>query len=180
MREECARHANVHMLEKDRWELDGVVFLGTTLWSDLNHGDPLTMHAVRDMMNDYHQITEKNGEHYHKLRPQATYDEHQRAVAWLSHMLGEDRRPTVVVTHHCPSHSSIHPKYATHTLMNGAFTSNLDHLMMDHDHVLLWTHGHTHERFDYQINQTRVVCNPQGYPREYQGFDPAFVVDLAI
>ena len=27
----------------------------------------------------------------------------------------------------------------------------------------LWIHGHKHESFDYEVNGTRVVCNPRGY-----------------
>jgi predicted phosphodiesterase len=30
----------------------------------------------------------------------------------------------------------------------------------------LWIHGHTHDPFDYEINGTRVICNPRGYPGE--------------
>ena len=28
----------------------------------------------------------------------------------------------------------------------------------------LWIHGQTHEACDYLIGQTRIVCNPRGYP----------------
>jgi hypothetical protein len=34
---------------------------------------------------------------------------------------------------------------------------------MDRPQIKLWTHGHTHELFDYMIGDTRVVCNPRGY-----------------
>jgi hypothetical protein len=34
---------------------------------------------------------------------------------------------------------------------------------MDSPEIVLWTHGHTHEDFDYMIGTTRVVCNPRGY-----------------
>ena len=36
--------------------IDGVQFVGGTLWTDLNKADPLTVHAVADMMNDYKNI----------------------------------------------------------------------------------------------------------------------------
>lgn len=180
LRDECARLGNIHLLEQQRMVIDGVSFLGASLWSDLNDGDPLTMLSVRDMMNDYRSITERNGEHYHKLRPAVTLAKHRETVRWLDHMLGEHREPTVVVTHHAPSRMSIHPRYnnAANDMMNGAFVSNLEHLMMDRDHLRLWVHGHTHNRFDYEIDGTRVVCNPHGYPREHADFDPGFVADV--
>jgi hypothetical protein len=39
---------------------------------------------------------------------------------------------------------------------------------MDHPEIVLWTHGHMHDPFDYMIGSTRVVCNPRGY----LGHDP--------
>ena len=47
--------------------------------------------------------------------------------------------------------------------MNGAYSSNLDEFIMDRPQIKLWTHGHTHEDFDYMIGSTRIVCNPRGY-----------------
>jgi hypothetical protein len=47
--------------------------------------------------------------------------------------------------------------------MNGAFISNLGDFIMNRPCIKLWTHGHTHDPFDYKIGKTRVVCNPRGY-----------------
>jgi hypothetical protein len=72
-------------------------------------------------------------------------------------------KTVVVCTHHAPSKSSEHPRYAHDTLMNGAYNSKLDNFIMDRPGIKLWTHGHTHEDFDYMIKSCRVVCNPRGY-----------------
>lgn len=29
--------------------------------------------------------------------------------------------------------------------------------------IKAWTHGHTHDNYDYMIGTTRIVCNPRGY-----------------
>jgi len=71
--------------------------------------------------------------------------------------------PTVVVGHHAPSKASTHPRYKNETLMNGAYSTNLDDYILDRRQIKLWTHGHTHEDFDYMIGTTRIVCNPRGY-----------------
>jgi hypothetical protein len=47
--------------------------------------------------------------------------------------------------------------------MNGCYSSDLEAFILDHPEICLWTHGHTHEDFDYMIGTTRVVCNPRGY-----------------
>jgi hypothetical protein len=57
----------------------------------------------------------------------------------------------------------VHPKYAHDKIMNGAFASALDDFIAYRPQIKLWTHGHTHEPFDYMIGTTRVVCNPRGY-----------------
>ena len=38
-----------------------------------------------------------------------------------------------------------------------------DEFILDYPQIKLWTHGHTHEDFDYMIGSTRIVCNPRGY-----------------
>jgi hypothetical protein len=47
--------------------------------------------------------------------------------------------------------------------MNGGYSSDLSAFILDHPQIKLWTHGHTHEDFDYMIGSTRIVCNPRGY-----------------
>ena len=69
----------------------------------------------------------------------------------------------VVVGHHAPSKQSTHPRYRNEVIMNGAYSTNLDNFILDRRQIKLWTHGHTHEDFDYMIGTTRVLCNPRGY-----------------
>ncbi len=64
-----------------------------------------------------------------------------------------------VVTHHAPSARSVAPRFAS-DLLTPAFASNLEHLM-DGQCAVLWIRGHTHDPFDYEINGTRVICNPR-------------------
>jgi hypothetical protein len=76
---------------------------------------------------------------------------------------GERSDRVIVVGHHSPSRQSTHPRYQTEFLMNGCYSSDLEAFILDHPEIRLWTHGHTHEDFDYMIGTTRVVCNPRGY-----------------
>ena len=69
----------------------------------------------------------------------------------------------VVVGHHTPSHNSCHPRYKDDREMNGGYHSDLSEFMLDRPAIKLWTHGHTHEVFDYMVGECRVVCNPRGY-----------------
>ncbi|HZA95577.1 MAG TPA: hypothetical protein VE421_05520, partial [Burkholderiaceae bacterium] len=46
----------------------------------------------------------------------------------------------------------------------------------------LWTHGHTHDSFDYTLHGTRVICNPWGYAKagvnENTCFDPDLMIEV--
>lgn len=167
LREECNKHPNIHFLERETVDIMGVTFIGSTLWTDMNKGDPLTLHAVRDMMNDFRTIRDDtNG--YSKLRPATTAIRHRHSVDYIKGVIENVRekggeQKVVVVGHHAPSHRSIAPEYVGQTLMNGAFRSELDELIMDCPEIKLWIHGHMHDTFDYMIGETRVVCNPRGY-----------------
>jgi Icc-related predicted phosphoesterase len=89
---------------------------------------------------------------------------HARTLAYFKSVLAEQHdKKFVVVGHHTPSPFSIHPKYAHDKLMNGGYHSDLIDFILEKQQIKLWTHGHTHEEFDYMIGSTRVVCNPRGY-----------------
>lgn len=168
LRNECAKFNNVYFLEMDAKEINGVFFVGATLWTDCNKGDPLTLHALTDMMNDFRII--RNDEHgYTKLRPAHAMYRHQQTVSYLRNVLSDMKdKKVVVVGHHAPTKQSTHPKYQGEYLMNGGYSSDLSEFILDHPQVVLWTHGHTHDPFDYMVGGTRVVCNPRGY----SGHDP--------
>lgn len=168
LRDTCSAFPNVYFLERDIKVINEVSFIGATLWTDCNKGDPLTLHALGDMMNDYRVI--RNDEHgYTKLRPAHSMYRHQQTIAYLKSVLPDMKDKKVVfVGHHGPSAMSTHPKYANETLMNGGYRSELSELILDNPQIVLWTHGHMHDPFDYMIGTTRVVCNPRGY----KGHDP--------
>lgn len=163
LREECARFDNVYFMEQDTRVIDDVTFVGATLWTDCNRGDPMTLHALGDMMNDFKVI--RNDEHgYTKLRPAHAMHRHQQTMSYFRTVLADLKDSKVVVVgHHAPSHRSIAEQYRNSYLMNGGYHSELSEFILDHPQVVLWTHGHTHDPFDYLIGTTRIVCNPRGY-----------------
>lgn len=163
MRAACAVHPNIYMLERDCKQIDDVLFVGGTLWTDMNKYDPLTLHAVRDMMMDYRAIIhDKAG--FRRLKPADTVERHRLTRDYIKQVVSDNKdKKIVVVGHHTPSFQSCHEQYRSEYLMNGAYHSDLSDIMLDNPHIKLWTHGHTHNAFDYMIGETRVVCNPRGY-----------------
>ena len=180
--------ANVHLLEDECYELDGVLFIGATLWTDMNKGDELTLFHMKSMMNDYRQITMFNEAKnvYHRLQPERTMADHYRSRDYIKTILEENRAtgknlPVVVMTHHAPSKASIKPRYLNDTIMNGGYSSDLSELILDNPEIRVWTHGHTHDNFDYMIGETRIICNPRGYKgyeQQAEDFDPTIGFDI--
>jgi predicted phosphodiesterase len=164
LRKVFADFTNLYILDKQFTIIDNVVFFGGTLWTDMNGEDPETMRTNRGLMNDYNCIKNTSQEGMKVFMPQDSVDDHKKFLTELEKVLGVyPAQSTVVVGHHAPSKASTHPRYKTETIMNGAYSSNLDNFILDNRQIKLWTHGHTHEDFDYQIGTTRVVCNPRGY-----------------
>jgi Icc-related predicted phosphoesterase len=97
-----------------------------------------------------------------RFTPEDTVQDHKKMLEYIN-VTSEPLGKYVVVGHHAPSKASTHPRYQTEVIMNGAYSSRLDQFILDNPQIKLWTHGHTHEDFDYMIGTTRVVCNPRGY-----------------
>jgi Icc-related predicted phosphoesterase len=180
MREECAKYPNIYMLENDTKVIDDVVFVGATLWTDMNKGDPLTMHAIEGMMNDF-RIIRNDKRNYAPMSAQDVASRHARTLKYFKLVLDENKdKKCIVVGHHSPSFKSAHPMYANDTLMNGGYHSELSEFILDHPQIVLWTHGHTHHPFDYMIGDTRVVCNPRGYENEGYSEDSGWNPDILL
>jgi predicted phosphodiesterase len=163
IRESPLRYSNVHFLDNETITIDGVKFIGATLWTDNNKGCIVTEEKLRCGMNDFRLIKYRSHKgDYFKFTPSMSFYEHRRTIAYIGTQIVDG--PCVVVTHHLPSFKSVHPKYANEQYMNGGYASDLEHMM--NDNVKLWLHGHTHNPCDYMVNNTRVVCNPRGYPGE--------------
>ena len=179
---ECAKFPNVYFLEAGCKKINDVTFIGGTLWTDMNQGDPLTLHAVRDMMNDF-RVIKKDLEGYTNLKPADTVVRHRHMLGYIKQLVAEKHdEKFVVVGHHAPSKLSTHEQYANEHIMNGAYSSDLSEFILDRPQIKLWTHGHTHHPFDYVIGETRIVCNPRGYESdgysEDSGWDPNMVVEI--
>lgn len=58
---------NLHILDNESVTLDGVTFVGGTMWTDMNKEDPLTLFHVRTMMNDFRVVKNSNRKVYRKV-----------------------------------------------------------------------------------------------------------------
>ncbi|HEX7381941.1 MAG TPA: metallophosphoesterase [Nevskiaceae bacterium] len=182
---ELAAGTRVHVLEHDALVIDGLRFLGTTLWTDFRFGvdgvaRAQAMHDAPKYMRDFTRI--ESDEHPGiRFTPEESTHVFARSRGWLARQLATPfSGPTIVVTHHAPSPQSVHPRFAG-SWANCGFVTDLEALMGG-DRVALWVHGHTHDSFDYVVRGTRVLCNARGYHRggadENAAFDPRLVAEV--
>lgn len=158
-RQATERFERFHWLDHSAVEIGGVRFLGAPLWFRQASGAP------KQYMSDFHVIA--GFEDW-------VYAENAKAIEYLTENVTRD---DVVVTHHLPSQRSVSPQYRGHPL-NPFFVCELDSLI-ERAQPQLWIHGHTHDSVDYRIGDTRVLCNPFGYPDELNArFEPGLVVDI--
>lgn len=170
----AAAGSQVHFLECEALDIDGVRFLGTTLWTDYLGGDEELMAALKPQMNDYLQIRCGG----RALEPADLLAINAHARDWLATELARGHSgPTVVVTHHAPLLESW--RADQHAEFRPAYCNDLGELMAGND-IDLWIHGHVHQAFSYLARDVHVVCNPRGY-HGYQvvdRYDTAKTIEL--
>lgn len=154
---------NIHLLDKNSIEIQGILFFGATLWTNMNREDPLVTLNAKRMVNDYRCIS-KDAVDTSKITYMDTINSHNEAIESLHNFL-QRKSSCVIVTHHAPSFQSIHEKYRNENsrIASYYYFSNLEHIIDENNHIAFWFHGHMHDKFDYEINKTRILCNPRGY-----------------
>ncbi len=150
---------NVHVLQKSTIILEGVRFIGATLWSPISEGESM----VTEMISDYKSIQQDNET---VLQPEYMNRIHADHTAYILSALKEGgSEPTVVITHHLPSFDLIGDKYKG-SAVNCAFASTL---LDDLDENLIpkvWICGHTHSAMQKMVRGCQCILNPWGYPGE--------------
>ncbi|EUC69837.1 metallophosphoesterase [Alcanivorax sp. 97CO-5] len=172
---ELAASVGVHYLNNDAVVINGVRFMGTTLWTDyqLTGDDPFFVHyQIKRAMSDHRLI--RYGDRL--FSTEQAFELHQQSISWLEKSLQSNTsyQANVVVSHHGPSELCVHPAWKKHIVTN-AYCSNLEHLVEQSN---CWFYGHTHAALDTKVGKARLVSNPAGYPDQETGFEPKLVIDI--
>ena len=194
LRQACERWGLI-WLEQESVVLQGVRFVGCTLWSDFDGlssatgtaaNDPATaapgalaeqlkardkaFRAANFYLRKNHSLQAGAPMLAEQVREQAL-----KSQRWLRQALatGFDG-PTVAVTHFAPSLLSADPRYGL-TPGTAGFCNALDDLLPA---AQLWLHGHLHCPQDYVSRGCRVVANPLGYARkgEQKNYRPELLI----
>ena len=162
-----ARHPQVKLLLDEEISIDGVHFVGGTMWTDFDGGNRTAMGFARREMNDFRLIQNAEGSTF---APSDAIRLHDAFVGRLTAWFGKDLTgPRVVITHNAPVLNP-HTKYNDSPL-RPAFNS-LDMVkIIETRQPHLWVYGHTHECDDQTVGRTRIISNQLGYPDCRGGFE---------
>jgi predicted phosphohydrolase len=163
-------HPKIHYLEKTTFELDGVLFLGTTLWTGFNAYNYFLQSRSEENAQfgvyDFKVIKQDNGlfQTYHCKQ------KYHENCAWMRSTLQEaDSKITIAVTHFPPSPDLSHGRIAIDTLSN-YFQTDCYGMLLSH-HPDYWIYGHNHWSDEKEIGTTTFMSNQPGYPGEFCNTD---------
>lgn len=175
-REAFANNDQVHFLENSFIEIQGVEFIGATLWSDFSLAqDTDHISRIENGIADFYQIQHGSD----KIR---AIDGMRRmfheSFEFIKTRLNESKaKKKVVITHFSP-----HPELGHVDFVGSPLTpyflsdcSELFNLKPD-----LWLYGHTHcnEFSGKRINGVKVASNQGGYEGENTGYDADNIIEV--
>lgn len=174
---------NVKVLDCNTFSDGDYLFVGATLWTDMNNCDPLAMYRMRQCMShdgDIAYETGPNGQ-WSRFTSEKWISTHMKHRDYIKHVIAQNKdKKVVVITHHIPLTTLGDPQYANN-LSNCYYHSDLSSLILDNENIKLWAYGHTHYANDTYLEHCRLVNNCVGYQgehREQQGFVKHEVIEI--
>ena len=175
---------NVILFDRERIELDGIIYLGCTLWAKV----PIEHSAyVSKRIRDYSAIY--SGVDWEGVPLLLTVEDtnklHDMDVRWLGNAIKkvedenkeavenkQELKQVVVLTHHAPFTVGTSPPRFKGVDLFG-FCTDMSELFKHH--ITHWIFGHTHHPCNIKIKQTRLLSNPRGYPSELIKMNPKLI-----
>lgn len=168
---------NVHVLNPGTITIEGVKFIGATLWTDFRLEGYLdyASSAWKKSLSDFQIIRYKQGLF---LPEDAKYLFQQQAQNIWKELHNSQNNKKVVVTHFMPSQETISPFWVDNNL-NPYFCNDMDPLIIGYKPEL-WLYGHTHNKGDiiHSSGTTRMIANPRGYPKEKKDYFEWKVIEI--
>ena len=166
------RYSNVIYLNNKTFEYEGIVFVGTTLWSLLPENETMyKLFSVNDFKKIKNYSIKKNNLLFEKnlefLQNNIWNVQCSTATqCGIGHEIryknrqsrfGIECKKCIIITHHAPSYRCISEKYQGNVL-NCCFANHLDYLFTD-ENVVGWIYGHTHHNYKFYNNKFFLYSN---------------------
>ena len=168
---------NVKFLYNKSFSYKGVKFIGSTLWSNFEgHGVHYKDEAkkwAKVNVFDFNSIfvpnknkgDNKMAPSYVFITPDQMEQEFNKCYDFLKYELRQNPTDEVkfVITHFAPHPKSTKNQFKKQ-LMSSYWVNNVEELLGFSD---FWVHGHVHDTFNYEVEATKILCNPRGYSKTF-------------
>lgn len=176
---------NFYVLINDTVEFEGIRFIGSTLWTNLNNLEQEAIEYFSEMRDSTKIYKTFYGIGYSRrggrnISVTDFYDFHIKSVEFIEKELEKEFEGlTVLGTHHAPLIESLDTRYKGSKL-NNYYASDLSYLF-DKYKIDAAFHGHVHQSKHYFYKDTLVTCNPRGYKKYNElneDFDEGKIIEL--
>lgn len=166
----------VHVLSDDYLLLDGVHFLGATLWPNVKVSEEM---FIKNGISDF--VTYKGFPNISNISIDKVREANNKSTKYLDFMMGEIREKDpeariVVITHFPPSYQAQEEIFRDSNL-GSYFYNDLDWLIEKHQ-PNYWIYGHTHGDLEWEHGKTKVITNQFGYLN--YGTQKSFNIDRIV
>lgn len=149
------KNKNLFYLINETKVIDNVAFIGTTLWTDFNNYNLITVNAS-NISKDFSKIYEKYSV---LIKPEYMYQMFLQAKEFIiSELEKHSDKKCVVLTHFPPS---IACSGYDITPVSHYWCGNMENVISRYQPAL-WLSGHMHISYDSMFGNTRVILNPAG------------------
>ena len=158
---------NVHILDNQSFGLEDVLFVGSTLWSNIPEEDE---HEIQHRINDYRMIYNAEGR---RICPAETRAQFHTNLRFLEETIEQNQdKKIVIITHHAPLNKNTSYAHYEGEPTNGAYASHID--LKNDSNVRYWIYGHTHHNARIKKGKYTVMSNQFGYFGEHTGITYEF------
>lgn len=162
----CNKEENIHLLMGDIVEYKGVKFGGTGMWYDGKYLERLDITMNKKKINTRWKESMRDASSIYGIN---RYDALFKSEIEKLRLIYD--KADVIITHINPSinPSHTHRQYILNK-MNGFYSFDGEYYL-ENTSAKYWVFGHTHKTIEYEVYDTKVVCNPLGYPQENCNFE---------
>ena len=152
---------NLFWLENSNVIINNVKIIGCTLWFEPRADN----FQYEFAMNDFSIIDGFSS---------WVYEKNRKSLEYLQENVDNN---SIVITHHLPSNQCIDKMYKNSEL-NRFFVSPAAEKIIIEKSPKYWVFGHTHTPYSNSIGNTKLICNPFGYPRERCKFNENLIIEV--
>lgn len=165
---------NIQILDNKTVVIDDTVLIFSTLWSDFDNKNPISMIAAESASNDFRKI--RIGDR--KINSTDLYLLYLKSREFITKELEKNSGKKCVVITHFPPSILCNVSFSI-TPLSYYFVGNMEDVIKKYKPVL-WLSGHMHNFFDNYIHDTRVVINPAGNIKNNIPQNKDFQYDLVL